>query len=116
MTTAAEVLAAVEADPSRLPEELLAVALAAASRLDDAPATLELERPASDFVYVAVDGDTLDLIAYRRYGTVAAVRNVVAANPGLTALGPRLPAGTRVNLPDIEVAPEDEARIVQLWE
>ena len=117
MTTAAEVLQAVEADPTRLPEDLLAVALAAASRLDNAAATLELERPAGDFVYAALDGDTLDLIAYRRYGTVAAIRHVQAANPELTAHGPRLPAGTRVRLPDIDVAPECAARgVVQLWD
>ena len=116
MTTAAGVLRALEADPSRTPEELLAVALAAASRLEGAASTLELERPASDFVYVALEGDTLDLIAYRRYGTVAAVRQVQAANPDLTALGPRLPAGTRVRVPEIGVTPEDEAQVAQLWD
>lgn len=116
MTSAAGVIAAIEADPNRTPEELLAVALAAASRLEGPAGAVELQPVAADFVYVALDGDTLDLIAFRRYGTVAAVRRVQAANPGLTALGPRLPAGTRVRLPEIEVAPEEEVAVVQLWD
>lgn len=116
MSSAATVLAAIEADPDRTPEELLAAALAVASRLEGTAGALELERPASDFVYVASEGDTLDLIAFRRYGTVAAVRHVQAANPDLTALGPRLPAGTRIRVPEIEVTPEDEAEVVQLWD
>ena len=115
MSTARAVANAV-AGATGTPEELLAVALAAASRLEGPAGTLELERPASEFVYVAEDGDTIDLIAYRRYGSAAAVRNVQAANPGLAALGPRLPAGTRVRLPEIEVTPEDKAAVVQLWE
>lgn len=116
MASATAIVEAMEADRSRTPEELLVVALAAAARGAGAAGALELERPAGDFVYVALDGDMLDLIAYRRYGTVAAVRHIQAANPDLTATGPRLPAGTRVRLPEIEVAPEDEERIVQLWD
>ena len=116
MAGRAAVLAAVTADPDRTPEEIYAAGLAAAARLVGDAGTLELETPEGDFVYTALDGDTLDLIAFRRYGTVAAVRHVQAANPELTTIGPRLPAGTRVRLPDIEVAPVDEARIVQLWE
>ncbi len=116
MSTVAAVIEAIAADPDRTPEELLAVALAAAARLEGTAGTLELGRPAGDFVYATLDGDTLDLIAHRRYGAVAAVRHIQAANPGLATLGPRLPAGTRVRLPEIEVAPEDEARVVQLWD
>ena len=116
MATATAIVEALEAVQDRTPEELLVVALAAAARSEGAAGNLELERPAGDFVYVALDGDMLDLIAYRRYGTVAAVRHIQAANPDLTAAGPRLPAGTRVRLPEIEVAPEDEARVVQLWD
>ena len=116
MPSAAAVIAALKADPDRTPEQLLAAALAAASRLEGDAGALELDRPAGDFTYVAVDGDMLDLIAYRRYGTVAAVRHIQAANPELTGTGPRLAAGTRVRLPDVEVAPEEEARVVQLWD
>ena len=116
MSNVTAVLDAISADPSRTPEELLVVALAVAARIEGNATALELDRPVADFVYTAQDGDTLDLIAHRRYGTVAAVRHVQAANPELTALGPRLPAGTRVRLPDIEVTPEDEVRVVQLWD
>ena len=116
MPTATAIVEAIAADPDRTPAQLLAAALAAAARLEGAAGPLELERPAGDAVYVAVDGDMLDLIAYRRYGTVAALRHVLAANPDLTGAEPRLAAGTRVRLPDIEVAPEDEARVVQLWD
>ena len=116
MATVTDVLDAISADTSRTPEELLVVALAAAARAAGPPGPLELERPVADFVYVAQGGDTLDLIAFRRYGTVAAVRRVQAANRDLAALGPRLPAGTRVRLPDIDVTPESEVRVVQLWD
>ena len=116
MATVAAIMEAIEAAPTASLEELLAVALATAAGLGGAATALELERPAGDAVYVAQGGDTLDLIAYRRYGTVAAVRNVQAANPALAAYGPRLAAGTRVRLPDIEVTPEDEAQAVQLWD
>ena len=116
MATVTAIIEALEADPTRSPEEMLAVALATAAGLGGVATALELKSPAGDAVYVAQGGDTLDLIAYRRYGTVAAVRNVQAANPALAASGPRLAAGTRVRLPDIEVTPEDEAQVVQLWD
>ena len=116
MSSVTALLDALSADATRTPEELLDVALATAARLEGDAGTLELDQPLADFVYVAQGGDTLDLIAHRRYGTVSAVRHVQAANPDLTGLGPRLPAGTRVRLPDIEATPEDESRLVQLWD
>ena len=88
MASVNAVLETISAELDRAPEELLVVALAAAARLEGSAGTLELELPAADFVYVAQDGDTLDFIAHRRYGTVSAVRHVQAANPDLTALGP----------------------------
>ena len=116
MSSVTAVLNAISADASRTPEELLAVALATAARLEGDAGPLELERPAADFIYVAQAGDTLDLIAHRRYGTVSAVRHIQAANPDLIGLGPRLPAGTQVRLPRIESTPEDETQLVQLWD
>ena len=116
MSNVTTVLDALSADTDRTPEELLVVARATAARLEGDAGPLELERPAADFVYVAQSGDTLDLIAHRRYGTVSAVRHIQAANPDLTGLGPRLPAGTQVRLPDIEATPEEESRFVQLWD
>lgn len=62
-------------------------------------------------------GETVDLICRRAYGhetseTVAATLN---ANPGLAALGPILPLGTVVRLPD---PPSDPPRrvVVRLWD
>ena len=116
MASVRGILEALRADADRSPAELVAVALAVAARLEGDAGPLELERRAATVVYVAAGGDMLDAIAHRQYGTAAAVRHIQAANPGLVALGPRLPAGTRVLLPDVEVAPRGEARPVELWE
>ena len=66
--------------------------------------------------YRTVSGDTVDLIAWRYYGSESFTLAILEANPGLAALGPLLPAGTLVLLPrpaDIRPA---EARGVQLWD
>jgi len=60
--------------------------------------------------------DTLDAICYRVYGRTAGVtEQVLQANPGLADLGPTLPHGTAVTMPDI---PEQTTRTpaVQLWD
>lgn len=63
----------------------------------------------------ARQGDTVDLICYRHYGQTAEVTEAVyRANPGLCELGPILPIGTPVKLPDL--APQPEREIVQLWD
>jgi phage tail protein X len=60
--------------------------------------------------------DTLDAICYRIYGTTAGVtERVLRANPGLADLGPVLPHGTPVMLPEITQAPS-RAPTVQLWD
>lgn len=47
------------------------------------------------------DGDTVDLIAWRRRGQTAEVsEKIFLLNPGLAAYGSTLPAGLRVRLPD----------------
>lgn len=49
------------------------------------------------------DGERLDLICYRWYGTLAgrAVERVLEANPGLAARDPaNLPARTSIAMPD----------------
>ena len=116
MSSVTAILEALSADKNATPQELLDIARMTASRLEGDAGAPELERPPAGFVYVAQAGDTLDLIAHRRYGTVYAVRHIQAANPELTALGPRLPAGTKVRLPEIETTPSDEAKVVQLWD
>ncbi|WP_442489393.1 tail protein X [Halomonas litopenaei] len=59
--------------------------------------------------------DTVDAICYRAYGrTQGVTEQVLKANPGLADLGPILPHGTLVTLPDIVQLPSREPTI-QLW-
>lgn len=53
--------------------------------------------------YLTSDGDALDFIAWKHYGSTAGsvVEQVLEANPGLADYGPVLPAGVDVTLPDI---------------
>jgi phage tail protein X len=60
-----------------------------------------------------IDGDMLDAICRAHYGTEAQVPAVLAANPGLAALGPVYAAGVRITLP--VVAAPVEAGQVRLW-
>jgi phage tail protein X len=63
----------------------------------------------------AIEGDTVDLLCQRHLGRTAAVAEaVLATNPGLAALGPILPLGTPVDLPDVVAAPPPT--LVQLWD
>lgn len=64
---------------------------------------------------IANQGETVDAICWRIYGRTAGVtEEVLNANPGLADLGPILPHGTLVQLP--EVAPQAEQRqMVNLW-
>jgi phage tail protein X len=60
-------------------------------------------------------GDTLDAICYRHYGyTQGCVEAVLEAHPGLAALGPLLPMGTLIDLPDFTPAAQT-TQTVQLW-
>jgi len=64
---------------------------------------------------IALQGDTLDVICVRHYGlTLGVVETVLAANPGLAELGPVLPHGITVELPDVQTSPVQET--VNLWE
>lgn len=52
--------------------------------------------------YVTTDGDVLDAVCFARYGaTSGPVERVLAANPGLAALGAIYPAGVVITLPVI---------------
>lgn len=69
-----------------------------------------------DRVVYAHQGDTVDLICQRAYGRTAGVtEQVLRRNPGLAAIGPTLPQGTRVVLP---AAPQEGQRkkLIQLWD
>ncbi|SER25849.1 P2-like prophage tail protein X [Azotobacter beijerinckii] len=64
---------------------------------------------------IAHQGDTLDALCWRHYGrTAGVVEAVLEANPGLADLGPILPHGQRVTLP--EQAPQPQTQTVQLWD
>lgn len=64
-------------------------------------------------VYRTIDGDMLDLICHRELGASAHVPAVLAANPGLAALGPVYSAGVSITLPD--VAEPVATGQVRLW-
>jgi len=65
--------------------------------------------------YSAKEGDMLDAIVLDHYGALTGdkVEAVLAANPGLAALGPVLPIGTVVELPNL--ADAAQAETVSLW-
>lgn len=63
----------------------------------------------------AHQGDSVDSLCWRHLGSSAPVESVLEANPGLAALGPILPEGTLVNLPDSAPATSIRATI-NLWD
>lgn len=64
--------------------------------------------------YRTRDGDMLDAICRKHYGTEAAVVAVLEANPGLSERPPRLPAGILITLPAVETT-TSRAKTVRLW-
>ena len=54
--------------------------------------------------YRTSDGDMVDEIAFRQYGTTTGgiVEQLLAANPGLSDIGTVLPAGLVISLPMID--------------
>lgn len=63
----------------------------------------------------ALQGDTLDAICHRHLGrTQDAVEAALALNPGLADLGPVLPMGTAVELPELPAPPANNT--VNLWD
>lgn len=64
---------------------------------------------------IARQGETVDMIAARCYeGDTGMTAAILEANPGLAALGPILPHGTRVTLPPRTVAAA--APTISLWD
>ncbi len=65
--------------------------------------------------YRTSDGDMVDEIAFKQYGTTAGgvVEKLLAANPGLADQGPLLPAGIIITLPPIDKAKKLQG--VRLW-
>lgn len=68
--------------------------------------------------YTTSDGDTVDAVAWRYYGTTAGkvVEALLDANPGLADRGPILPAGVPITMPAISVSPTAEKSAVRLWD
>lgn len=64
--------------------------------------------------YIAKAGDVLDDVCLRHYGRVGVLDAVLAANRGLAAIGPVLPAGHKIRLPDPPTPVT--AAIVRLWD
>ena len=63
----------------------------------------------------AIQGDTVDAICQRVYGRTAGVTEaVLLANSGIADLGPILPHGTELVMPDI--SPQPAVHMVQLWD
>lgn len=64
--------------------------------------------------YRTKDGDMIDEICKRHYGTEDMAVQVYEINPGLAARGPVLPLGLVITLPEKQVAPV--ARPLRLWD
>lgn len=63
---------------------------------------------------ISQEGDTVDLIAYYRFGVHGMEEAILEATPGLAALGPVLPVGTIVRIPIPLVA--DRKQSTRLWD
>lgn len=64
-------------------------------------------------IVITRQGDVLDALCLAHYGHNGALEAVLAANPGLAALGPIYPAGVEIFLPDNIPAPS--APRATLW-
>ncbi|MBB1200558.1 phage tail protein [Enterobacteriaceae bacterium 89] len=63
---------------------------------------------------ITQQGDTLDVLCARYYGRTRDVfEAVLIANPGLAELGPVLPYGTRIELPEVQASASVES--INLW-
>ena len=64
-------------------------------------------------IYRTVDGDMIDAISVATYGSEEMVEAIYRANPHLAELGPILPAGITITLPERPVRPA--ATVQRLW-
>lgn len=64
----------------------------------------------------AQQGDTVDSLCWRHYGTTRGMNELVLeANPGLAAMGAVLPIGHEVELPD-KPAAASQQQMTYLWD
>lgn len=67
-------------------------------------------------LYTTKQGQTVDLVCWLHYKRTREVAEVVLdANPGVADLGPILPMGTALTLPDIQQSAVG-AKLVSLWD
>lgn len=67
-------------------------------------------------LYTTKQGQTVDLVCQEHYGRTAEVTELVlAANPGISAMGPFLPLGTTVTLPDVATQ-KSAPKLTSLWD
>lgn len=67
-------------------------------------------------IVTAQQGDTLDAICYRHLGQTAELtEQALQLNPGISALGPVIPMGTQITLPD-QRTEQSRSNIIQLWD
>lgn len=64
-------------------------------------------------VRLTLEGDMVDRIAHDHYGRQDMLERVLGANPGLAAMGPVLPAGIEIVLP--EAPPRPAPAPIRLW-
>lgn len=67
--------------------------------------------------YITSQGDQIDWICWKHYGTPrnGTVEAVLEANKGLSAYGPKLPAGVKITLPEL-AKPAAEQEVIRLWD
>lgn len=65
----------------------------------------------------SIEGDTIDLVCWRELGrTTDVVEDALVANPRLADLGPILPIGTTVLLPEPNESTIAVRPTIQLWD
>jgi len=65
-------------------------------------------------VIKTIGGEMLDAITHKYYkGRDGSTEAVLDANPGLAKIGPVLPAGIEIKLPDL---PEAKPQEIKLWD
>ena len=65
----------------------------------------------------ALSGDTVDMVCWRHLGRTQGVTEaVMVANPGIAGIGPTLPAGHLVYIPDTITQVRADLRTVKLWD
>lgn len=64
----------------------------------------------------AIQNDTVDAICWRNYGRSAGVvEAVLEQNVHIAHLGPLLPMGTKIQLPEIQTQ-QNKTQSIQLWD